>query len=323
MKKIFFVGMMSLAMLGCEDDEPIVETPYPTDDLDLRKRKKELLVTGYAPGNAASVNYEIFRQINEYVYGERLNHLSLVFAPGHPLYTETADSVRSNFFGLTPPFFVVDNQEVSVAEVGDLLEDKLEVQPVLDVAHNVMENDTAWIVDSKVKFFEDTASAGMFIQTYMVANIQAKNYPQANLNVPVIQDLIVHQDSVSYWATNIFNEDSSETIIAEGDPYYHNWLVITAHNKNAVWGTNLGEYWPFGGEFYNGDVMGTKDTPIRHVFEKEEVRDEDDGFPFEFEPGFVTVVWIFNPYTLAFEHVNSFSTEPPAPMDNGNGSGSE
>lgn len=312
MKKLLLIGLISTTFFACDKDDEVPATiVYTTDGLPLPMEKKALLLMGYSSGSAATINYEIFRQLSEAEYGAKLNHLSLGIVEGNIFYSPEADTIRTNFLSLTPPSFVVDFEEVSGAEVFDAIESSISTAPLLSVAHKVSENDTAWIVDNKVKFFQDTSSAGIYIETYMLGRIRAKTYEgDVNLNVAEVADLTSRKDSASFWATDVMSLDSTKNVISSGDEYYHQWVLMRGFNPKSAWGKQLGSYWPFGGEFFRGDVIGTRDTPIRHHFLKEPKLDGDDvEIPYDFEPQFITVVWALNPFTSAYEYVNSYATD--------------
>ncbi|MDZ7846792.1 MAG: hypothetical protein U5L96_08470 [Owenweeksia sp.] len=51
-------------------------------------------------------------------------------------------------------------------------------------------------------------------------------------------------------------------------------------------------------------MIGTEDTPIRHYF----LKDIRDNYEFDFQPQFISVVWILNPMTSSWEYLNSYSS---------------
>lgn len=309
MRKLTIFSLVFLMLLGCEEENGGGDGGdngngnYPTDGLPLPQQVRSLLLTNYGPGDQGSVGFEVIRLRNESSFGNDLNHLSLVVAQGHPLYSITADTIRANFLNLSPPSFVVDFEGISPADLENAVEAEINKKPILSVAHAVTSNDTAWIIDNKVKFYKDTLSSGIFIQTYLLAKIKAQDYGAVNLNAPAVSNLTKIVDNATLWDLDVPNLDSSANAISENDEYFHQWVLLEGFEDNT-WGKQLGTYWPFGPEFYENDVIGTEDTPIRHYFLKPEKGD----YPYEFDPQFISVVWILNPFSGNWEYVNSYQS---------------
>ena len=310
MRKLTILGLVFLMLFGCkkenngDDDKNNGSGNYPTDGLPLPEEVKSLLLTNYGPSDQGSVGFEVARLRNESSFDKNLNHLSLVVNPGSPLYSITADTIRANFLNLPAPSFVVDFEAVNPLDLETAVEAEMNKKPVLSVAHAVSSNDTAWIIDNKVKFYKDTLSSGVFIQTYLLAKIKAEDFGSVDLNAGQVSNLTKKVDNATLWDANVPNLDSSANAINKNDDYFHRWVLLQAFEENNTWGVQLGTYWPFGPEFYRNDVIGTKDTPIRHYFLKPEPGD----YPYTFEPQFISVVWILNPFSGNWEYANSFQT---------------
>jgi len=309
MRKLTIFSLAFLMLLGCEEGNDGGDGgnngngTYPTDGLRLTEQVRSLLLTNYGPGDQGSVGFEVFRLRNEASFGNDLNHMSLVVAQGHPLYSITADTIRANFLNLGIPSFVIDFEGISPANLEDAVEAEINKKPILSVAHAVSSNDTAWIVDNKVKFYKDTLSSGIFIQTYLLAKIKAQDYGAVNLNAPQVTNLTKIVDNATLWDLEIPNLDSSANAINKNDEYFHQWVILKGFEE-STWGKQLGTYWPFGPDFYKNDVIGTKDTPIRHYFLKPKKGD----YPYDFDPQFISVVWILNPFSGNWEYVNSYQS---------------
>lgn len=308
MRKLSIFSFALLLVFGCKDNNGDGGNTgggtYPTDNLDLSEQVRSLLITNYGPSDQGSLGFEVIRLRNESTFRDDLNHMSLVSAQGHPLYSITADSIRTNFLSLLAPSFVVDYQNVSPANLEEAVDAELNKKPILAVAHKVSENDTAWIVDNKVKFFKDTASSGIFIQTYLLAKIKAQDYGTVNLNAAIVNNLTKKVDDATIWDLTVPNLDTSANAITTGDDYYHQWVMVQGFNPVNTWGVQLATYWPFGADFYKKDVIGTRDTPIRHFF----LKPKKGTIPYDIEPQFLTVVWILNPFTGNWEYLNSYQT---------------
>lgn len=309
MRKLIIFSLAFLMLNACEKDDGDGDggssggTNYPTDGLPLPEQVRSLLLTNYGPSDQASVGFEAIRLRNESSFGDNLNHLSLVVNTASPLYSITADTIRANFLNLGTPAFVVDFEGISPADLEDAVEAETNKKPMLSVAHAVTSNDTAWIIDNKVKFYQDTLSSGIFIQTYLLGKIRAQDFGGVNLNAGQVNNLNKIVDNATLWDADIPNLDSSANAVSKNDEYYHQWVLLESYDETS-WGEQLGSYWPFGPEFYINDVIGTSDTPIRHYFLKPEKGD----YPYEFDPQFITVVWILNPFSGNWEYVNSFQS---------------
>ncbi len=306
MRRLIILAFAFLLALSCKKKtEPGGSTgsSYPTDNLDLPSEVKSLLITNYGPGDQGSVGYEVARLRNESSFDDNLNHLSLVIAQGHPFYSIDADSINKNFLSLGVPSFVVDFMGTNPTDLEVAVEAETNKKAILSVAHKVTTTDTAWVVDNKVKFYQDTVSSGIFIQTYMLGKVRAKTYKTLNLNAATVPNLTKIVDFESFWDSEVPNLDSSANAISKNDEYYHQWILLDGFQENT-WGVQLGSYWPFGPHFFKNDVIGTSDTPIRHYF----LFPEDGDYPFEFTPQFISVVWILNPFSGNWEYVNSYQS---------------
>lgn len=307
MRKLTLFGLAFLLLLGCKKKNggDGTDTPdYPTNDLELSAQVKSLLLTNYGPGDQSSIGFEVSRLRSESSFGGNLNHMSLVVNGGNPLYSIIADSISSNFLSLGTPGFVIDFNAINPLDLENAVEAEINKKPILSVAHKVSSNDTAWVVDNKVKFFKDTISSGIFIQTYLLGKIRAQDFGSVDLNAGQVGNLTKKTDDATFWDVTVPNLDSSANAINKNDAYYHNWVLLKSFGETSTWGLQLGTYWPFGPQFFKNDVIGTEDTPIRHYFLKPEKGD----YPFEFSPQFITVVWILNPFSGNREYVNSFQS---------------
>src|SRR5690606_16548408 len=125
-----------------------------------------------------------------------------------------------------------------------------------------------------------------------------------DLRFMAANNVIKNTDSASFWDLEQYALDSSRVIIKKGDPVYHSHIFLTNSNRENILGTPLASYWSFAGDFHEGDIIGTEDTPIRHHLPKL----EKGEFDYDRKLRFVTVIWIFNPMTGMYEYANSYST---------------
>lgn len=317
MKKILLLStIIALSFSSCKDDD---ETPiskgYVTDGLPLAEEKNALLMTGTSLQNPGTGVYETIRLIGTDDFKGRVNTFNLLNSNATKLYDPYADSIMMNFQSPMSPYFVVNDEEVplDLTSLINALKAGTRGKPVLAVSHKVTQNDSAWVVNHKVKFFKDSIYDQFFIDTYMLAKLKAQVYNpdelmEISLRIPNSKDLIVNPEEPmeSQWANDIPNLDSSGFVAKKGDAFYHQNLLIDKFDSTSTWGPQLGSYWPFGGEFYAGDVIGTKDTPIIQYFLKS--KNMTDFFD-TYDIKFMSIVWVRNPLTGTMEHVNSYTSD--------------
>lgn len=307
MKRILFVFAVICSITACKEDngtDPGENTGYPTDGLTLEKSKKSMLIMNYDMTSQATISFEIIRKLNEEMFGDNLNHVSFVSNPGMPLHSPVADTLM-NFFGVDismAPSFVLETKEVMLNEVSEAVEMSINEKPFMAVAHKVSENDTAWVIDNKVKIFKDTATFAIFIDTYMLVNIDAKKYDTLDLRMPELKDFTKNTDNTSMWAIQIPNADTSAYVTQVGEQYVHPYIFVDNYSENPF-GEKLSDINPFGFQYQENDVLGTRYTPIRHYFLKEDYKMLDKK---GIRPQFLSVVWFLDPFTGNYNYINSY-----------------
>lgn len=309
MKKLLIAALCIIAVSACKEDEPVVSNGYPTDGLTLEPKKNALLMMGYKFNLTPTAASHVIRAYSEHEYKGRVNHLSLVTDAAEPFYNPLTDSLLNYFQSPTWPYFVVNDEILDATNpLPEELEMELTGKPVVSLKHVVSQNDTSWVVDTKIKFFEDTLVQpnAILIETYMAADIRARVFGSQGMDLrfTATKDLIKNTDSASFWDLNLYSEDSSSVIIKKEDPVYHNYIFLENNNPDNILGTPLSEYWSFSGDYHEGDIIGTADTPIRHHFKKP----EKGEFTFDRKLRFVTVIWIFDPVSSTYKYLNSYST---------------
>lgn len=310
MKKFTLLLLVVATAFACkkDDDGGSAEPPYPTDGLTLEERKNSLLITPYGPGTSSSASLEIFRQAMEYEFEDKLSHISLVAAMGHPLYSPISDSLY-NYFG-SPGIgtFILNGLDYDISGLQDAIELAELEKPAILLAHKVTEYDSAWVVDVKLEFKVDTVSTNFYIETYMVADVPALNYKDEmlDLRMPALENVIGMTEDQSFWATNVISLDST-IITTQGETYIHNNIAMSYFSQKDAFGTDLSTINPLGVEFFKNDVYGTRVTPIRHYFTKPKVTAQE--LPFEFEPRFVTVIWYRDFINGSVNYINSYSDQ--------------
>ncbi len=310
MKKIVLLALLFLSAIACEEDDQCDDCPIPyvTDGIPLDQVKSSLLIHSYNPG--AGYASQIPSLILEDALPGTFNSLYTVADQNSFLYSPLTDSISLNQ-PLEPAIsFYLNDRTVAPNELISRAGAIAGKAPVATVNHVVTSNDTAWLVDSKIKFFKDTANPDFYIATYLCANFAAAKYGNAlDLRVNSQADFVVNQGNVSVWDMNLPNIDSTALLKTPGDIFHHENILVKNFNEESAWGTRLSEYTPFGETFSDGDIIGTASTPIRHFFHKPDLGFDDAYEPnAPYDPTFITVVWTYNEETGRYDYVNSVAT---------------
>ncbi|WP_421753705.1 hypothetical protein [Croceimicrobium sp.] len=309
MKRIALFGLALLTLASCEDDPVVKTNTYPTDNLALPQVRSSLILSSYSP----SFGYiaEIPRLLLSDQYGSELTFMNVVTDANSEFYSAIADSITFNQPLEAAPSFYLNDETVDMASLLTDIEPALAKKPIATVNHKVTVTDTAWVVDSKVRFWVDTMNRGFRIATYMTLSAKAANYPTAGLDLRVnaAPGTVISNGDLSVWDQNLQSLDSSGTVTTKGDPFYHSNVLVRNFNPESAWGFSFEEYSPFGQSFSKGDIIGTKTTPIRHYFPTPNSGlDGAIDVDFEFTPGFLTVIWCENSETAKYEYINSVFT---------------
>ena len=315
MKKILLFSAL-IALLGScgeDDPKPVVDSGPAVPE----QKYNALLLMGTSTQNPVSAANEAVRLQTLHEYAGRVNTLNMVTNSLGPIYEPDGDTIMMNFQSPGSPFLVIDGTDVMLTELMDETKFALRNKPLLAVTNSVSQNDTAWIIDHKVKFFMDTISDEIYIDTYMLGTSKAREYETAIPNVVFDMKMAATPKLISnpgnpipkesQWDLDVYSVDSSKVLAAKGSPFYYQNMFMDKFDSTGTWGYSLADYWPFGGEFYKGDIIGTKDTPIRHYFKKftsEGAASPD--FVANMELRFMSIVWVRDNVTGSFVHGNSF-----------------
>jgi len=311
MKKFSAFTLLLLALAACDnDDDDNDDGPTGNNSITVAEESRVLLFTGLDNTNEASVTFQDVMLKSRDAYPGLVNNISLVDSSLSDLGQAIADSVILAFGFGQPPYFRLNNLESDAAGV---LTDPFTLtarKPIVSLNQNITTNDSAWMVDIKVKFFKDTAKAKFRIQTYLVGNVTAEANP--GLGYDVTQDgstLVVTNGDKTVWNYDVKNVDSTLTLVTKGSDYVHQHILLDYFNVTPM-GKPLDSYWPFGEDYIANDVIGTKDTPILHYFLK-----PDQPFTtypqYDFVPEFVTVLWLQDPMTGSWLYINSVQSTLP------------
>ncbi len=309
MKRILLLALGLSTIVACKDDPAPAPSGYPTDGLALPETKNALLINSYLP----MVGYatDIPSLIAEDAFAGQINMLNVVNDANNPLYSRISDSLALNQPLQMAPAHYVNDETFSFDGLIGAIDNANKRRPIAAVNHAITSNDTAWIVDSKVKFFRDTVNQGFRIETYMLANVRAREYDNSSIDLKVNpSDGIVRTvGNASRWAFELQNFDSTRTLTTRDDFYVHRQIMARNFNPESAWGFPFTDYSPFGQAFSVGDIIGTRTTPIQHFFMK-----PGSGSTLAYEPGFdyipsfLTVIWVLNEDTFKYEYINSVLT---------------
>jgi hypothetical protein len=292
MKKFAFLSMAALvAFAACKKETEPEATPYPTDGLTPSSNQKALVfeATGawcqWCPRGA-----ELMLRING-TYEDDVVALALHGGNGtDALKNPTATALLNQFLpGTGFPGFFVQNEETDEGDVLGAIDAALLLKPVLGVTHKVVETDTSFNVYAKVEFFKDALNEEFMVQSYLVLNdVEARDYGSGiDLNqISVLPYVATGSGSQpTRWTEDKGIVNNVPTVKA-GESFYHKESVIS-QGKNGPMGIPLKDVNPFGTEYIEGDILGTKNTPIVLVISKQSL----PAVPFELDFSAATIVW--------------------------------
>lgn len=309
MKKIILLLTAALFFTACEEPPVTPEPGYPTDNLVLSETKNALLIASYLPMTGYS--YDIFRATLQDLYPGQISYFSAVGDQNNPLYNGLTDSISLNQPLEPAPSLYLNDATIDLASAAESIERELNKKPIASVNHAISQNDTAWLIDSKIKFWKDSTGGAFYIETYLGSSMIAANYSSISVNIQAnaAAGFVRNVDSISVWEKDILNIDSSKVLFSKDEPFEHPMVLSASANPEFAWGVNLCEYTPFCAAFSTNDLIGTQFTPIRQYILKPDSDLEGAYAPgFDFKPTFITVIWSLNKETAKFEYINSVST---------------
>lgn len=312
MKRFALFALSILALTGCEDDPVVTQNAYPTDGLALSQVRNSLIMTSYLPMSGYTT--QIPNLVLDDAYGENVHYMNVVNDPNNTFYSAIADSITFNQPLDAPPAFYLNDATVDLPSLAEAVATSLAKNPIASVNHKLTNTDSAWVIDSKVRFWKDTINSGFRIATYMLVNAKAANNPTTGINLTVnpAQGVILNNNDLSQWDTDIPNIDSTGSVASKGDIFYHQNVLVKNFNDESAWGSPFTDFSPFAQSFSRGDVIGTESTPIRHYFPKPDSDIEGAFTPdYEFSPSFITIIWCQNADTYKYEYINSVLTSMP------------
>lgn len=309
MKHIFSLLAIALVFSGCEDDPVVSPTPFATDGLSLSPETNSLVILEYSSISSSSANSELIRGNLVDMFPNNVVTLSLASGTGDPLFTPNADSLSDHFGGKPAGTFLLNGAAKSAPEILNSINeinDNISTKPLLSVAHVVSKNDTAIVADILIEFYKDTITPFLYIESYLVGDVAAAQYPDAtppvDLRLSPNNALVAKDGLLTKWAKDYANADTSKILYTSGSTYIHNGVFLGNFNNDNVFGTPLADYTKFGGEYFKGDNIGLKQNPIQHYF----LHSDYDHLAFDKSFRVVTVVWTWDFIELKYKYVNSY-----------------
>ena len=266
MKKIFILAIISFAFLACEPTPTVVNPElYPTDSLVVSNDQKAFVLetTGtwcqYCPNGAAAM-LEVQTTHNEDTTSKVIGFAS---QPEAPLVTPVQDLLNTTFPTSGVPNFYVNNIDVGQS-ISDPVASALSTTAPVGVSHVSSQVGDSMVVDVKVEFFEDKKNIAYYVQSYvLVTEIEAKEYPDLG-GLPVDLNQVSSVSIVTTgsgstqtkWAVDTWGKKA-------GDIYTHDHIPFTSGNTPFEWGITLDTINPLGQAYFEGDIFGSKYTPIQ------------------------------------------------------------
>lgn len=269
MKNYLIAGVAVLALASCRKPEP-EPTPevYITDSLTVSTKQKVLVIetTGtwcqYCPNGAQSM----LMAMN--AYNDSVNHEALVipFAShtGDPFETALQTALNNAFPTTGVPNFYVQNADAGQDIMGPIAGALLN-EPSVGVNHAwVQKGDTIYVYP-KVEFFKDRKDAKYYVQSYvLVTNIDAKEYNAngAVINLNQVSSVPIATTGSGPTPTKWTAQVNPATKKKAGDIYQHDHTPMTAGLTPNPFGVELDSINPLNDDFFEGDIFGSKYTPI-------------------------------------------------------------
>lgn len=286
MRKTLFSLFAIFALFSCEEEKVITPVGYPTDALVLKEEQNLLLHLGaelqpsYASLAANQIAYD------KLFPGRLLT--TATFRSG-PLQTYFGDSLSRRLGASGTSFYL--NGEDALGILPEEIEKKLKSKPFLSVAHKGGQNDTAWFTDVKIKFYRDTNSSFIYVNSYLLSDFVAKSDTSGfDLTLPAFTDFVSNVNGMSYFDRDYNSFDGTTKIVSKGDLINHKDVVLFGNPHFLQRGVNIAqEINPFKAEFNGGDVLGTESTPIRIYIRKPE--NIDETLERLIKPKFLTIAW--------------------------------
>ena len=271
MKQLAYLSLAAVALASCTKPEPDpVPEVYITDSLTVNPDQKVLVIetTGtwcqYCPNGAELM------LIAQNTYFDSVSGESMIipFAShtGDPFETSVQTALNTAFPTTGVPNFYVQNSDAGQDILGPIAGALLN-EPKVGVTHAWQYNatgDTIYVYP-KVQFFQNAKDAKYYVQSYLlVTNIDAKEYSAGGIPVNLNQVSSVpivttgSGSTPSRWTSQV---DPLAGKVGD-DTYQHDHIPMVAGLTPNAFGVELDSINPLGDDFFEGDIFGSKYTPI-------------------------------------------------------------
>jgi hypothetical protein len=309
MRKLALFGIVaSIALVGCKKNTNPSTSTYPTDNLTVSDMPNVFVLekTGawcqYCPNGAEAMKQEKVK------HGDRV--LGFAAHEGDALENNAAKILVANFLDSAGyPTFLVNNENSGQDIANNVLFYMNPTEkPHFAVAHVVQQTDDSLVVYPKIEILRSaTLNENFFVQSFLLIDgVEARDYGNGiDLNqvssVPKVST--GSGANPTKWVLDAAEVDG-EPAIKAGDVYTHDEVVAgVATNTADFWGHNLGEINPFGNEFLEGDVLGTKHTPIMLSIQMQGI----DYKQFNAHLSVATIIWKFrSDGSGRYDYVNGY-----------------
>jgi hypothetical protein len=264
MKKIaLLLFITGLIMAGCEKEETNDDTNnYPTSSLKVDSVQRIFLQEATSAGCASCPSGAEQKIALKAFYGDLILPVSVhsqdaLAAPIGAIW-------ENNFPFSNAPNFYVMNQDAGT-DPNTFIPAYLDTRPIMGASHSVVTTDTSYNVYVKVEVFTTSFNEDYLVMSYlMLDRILAVAYASGidlhqSSNLPIVQQ--GSGANPTKWAQDAAFVDGEPQITA-GDNYFHDDVLIAPANTPNFWGIPLAEINPFGRDYIEGDIFGSRNTPI-------------------------------------------------------------
>jgi hypothetical protein len=273
MKNKYLIGMLAgaIAFAACKKDDDQdtvpVQRPYITDNLTVSPDPTALLylTTGawcqFCPNGGERLLEAKVK------YGHQV--VPLVARTGSdPLVNVLTDELNDIYEASGVPHFYV-NEEAAGQSIDGPLAFALAFDRPIGVAHAVETTDTGYVVNIKIEVFENMKDVVFYVQSYLILDkIEARNFgPGADMRQTSTVPTVDKGNDVSRW-TREAAFVNGEPQVRPGDTYYHTSNLFSKAKNTDLWGLPLNDFNPFKDQYIEGDILGTRYTPIQLTLEK-------------------------------------------------------
>ncbi len=313
MRKIALLSVaLALGLVGCKkENTTTTDSAFPTDNLTVDKQQNVFVLdkTGawcqFCPIGSEQM------AMAKGAYGDRIIGIAAHGGSGtDPLKTPAAQLFIDNFLPSQgfPTLFVMN--EESGQDIMNDVEAALNPAelPYFGVKHTTAVTDTSINVYAKVECFSTIKNENFFAQSFLLLDgVEGRDYGNGlDLNqtssLPIVST--GSGSTPTKWVLDaaVYN---GETYKKAGDIYTHDEAVVGYDTKTQDWwGVNLAEVNPFGSEFIEGDVLGTKYTPILLSISDDDVMDYSQ---FSGHASVVTIIWKYKSDGIdTYSYVNGY-----------------